>query len=86
VSGGFEPQARQAFANLDRVLKEAGSSLADSVKVTIMVTDLEANLETIIKLRREFFTEPYPADTLTQISRLAQADWEIEIDATAVVR
>jgi reactive intermediate/imine deaminase len=86
VSGGFEAQARQAFSNLDRVLTEAGSSLADSVKVTILVTDLEANLETIIKLRREFFTEPYPADTLTQVSRLAQADWEIEIDATAVVR
>ncbi|WP_239514022.1 RidA family protein [Streptosporangium sp. 'caverna'] len=86
VSGGFEPQARQAFANLDRVLTEAGSSLADSVKVTIMVTDLEANLETIVKLRGEFFAEPYPAYTLTQISRLAQADWEIEIDATAVVR
>ncbi|MEU4578775.1 MULTISPECIES: RidA family protein [Nonomuraea] len=84
VSHDFETQARQAFTNLDRVLKEAGSSLADAVKVTILVTDLEPNLDTIIKLRKEFFTEPYPADTLIQISRLAQADWQIEVDATAV--
>ncbi|WP_049556402.1 RidA family protein [Nonomuraea sp. SBT364] len=86
VSDDFETQARQAFANLDRVLREAGSGLADVVKVTILVTDLEPNLDTIIKLRREFFTQPYPADTLIQISRLAQADWQIEVDATAVAR
>ncbi|MGW2214468.1 RidA family protein [Nonomuraea sp. NPDC001684] len=86
VSDDFEAQARQAFANLDRVLKEAGSSLADAVKVTILVTDLEPNLDTIIRLRREFFAEPYPADTLIQVSRLAQADWQIEVDATAVTR
>ncbi|MER6511399.1 RidA family protein [Nonomuraea sp. NPDC001636] len=86
VSDDFEAQARQAFANLDRVLKEAGSSLADAVKVTILVTDLEPNLDTIIRLRREFFAQPYPADTLIQVSRLAQADWQIEIDATAVAR
>ncbi|MEV4184058.1 RidA family protein [Streptosporangium canum] len=86
VSDDFEAQARQAFANLDRVLREAGSSLADAVKVTILVTDLEPNLDTIIRLRREFFVEPYPADTLIQISRLAQADWQIEVDATAVAR
>ncbi|MFI7058318.1 RidA family protein [Streptosporangium canum] len=86
VSDDFEAQARQAFANLDRVLREAGSSLADAVKVTILVTDLEPNLDTIIRLRREFFVEPYPADTLIQISRLAQADWQVEVDATAVAR
>ncbi len=85
VGDDFESQARQAFTNLDRVLREAGSSLADAVKVTILVTDLAPNLETIVRLREEFFTEPYPADTLVEVSRLAQADWRIEIDATAVV-
>ena len=86
VSDDFEAQARQAFANLDRVLREAGSSLADAVKVTILVTDLEPNLDTIIRLRKEFFVAPYPADTLIEVSRLAQADWQIEVDATAVAR
>ena len=49
-----------------------------------MVTDMAAHLDEIIKLRAEFFTEPYPADTLVQAAGLAQPDWLIEIDAIAV--
>ncbi|WP_158888846.1 RidA family protein [Amycolatopsis anabasis] len=85
VGPGFEAQARQAFANLATVLGRAGATLADVVKVTIMVTDM-AHLDTIIKLRAEYFTRPYPADTLLQVAALAQPDWLIEIDAIAVAR
>lgn len=81
----FEAQARQAFANLDTVLTAAGSSLADVVKVNIMVTDM-SHLDTIVKLRREYFSEPYPADNLLQVAGLAQPDWLVEIDAVALVR
>ncbi len=66
------------------MLGRAGASLADVAKVTIMVTDMAAHLNEIIKLRAEFFTEPYPADTLVQVAGLAQPDWLIEIDAIAV--
>src|SRR5882757_8170202 len=69
VSGGFEAQARRAFANV--------------AKVTIMVTDM-SHLDVIIKLRGEYFTEPYPADTLLRVAGLAQSDWLVEIDAVAV--
>lgn len=79
----FDTQARRALANLATVLGRAGASLADVAKVTIMVTDM-AHLDKIIKLRAEFFTEPYPADTLLQVAGLAQPDWLIEIDAIAV--
>jgi 2-iminobutanoate/2-iminopropanoate deaminase len=81
--GDFATQARQAFQNLATVLEQAGASLADVVKVTIMVTDMSC-LDVIIKLRGEYFTEPYPADTLLQVAALAQPDWLIEIDAVAV--
>lgn len=83
VGPGFETQARRAFENLATVLGQAGASLADIVKVTIMVTDM-ANLDTVIKLRGEYFREPYPADTLLQVAGLAQADWLVEIDAVAL--
>jgi reactive intermediate/imine deaminase len=79
----FEAQARQAFVNLATVLEAAGASLADVVKVTIMVTDM-SYLDVIIKLRGEYFTEPYPADTLLRVAGLAQRDWLVEIDAVAV--
>ena len=39
----------------------------------------------MIALRREFFTEPYPADTIAQVSALARPEWQIEIEAVALV-
>jgi 2-iminobutanoate/2-iminopropanoate deaminase len=81
--GDFEAQARQAFANLETVLTHANSSLADVVKVTILLTDMK-KLDKVIELRAEYFTRPYPADTILEVSSLAQPDWQIEIDAIAI--
>ncbi|MGH8880736.1 MAG: RidA family protein [Stackebrandtia sp.] len=80
----FDAQARQAFANVATVLRNAGSGLEHVVKVTILVTDMTV-IDQIIDLRREFFTPPYPADTIAQVVSLAQPEWQIEIEAIAVV-
>ena len=50
--GDFDAQAQQAFSNLDEVLRQAGSSLAQVIKVTIYLTDM-ANFPKIVALRRE---------------------------------
>jgi 2-iminobutanoate/2-iminopropanoate deaminase len=84
-AGEFETQARRAFRNLATVLEQGGSGLADVVKVTIMVTDM-SYLDQIVRLREEYFREPYPADTLVQVAGLAQPDWMIEVDAIALAR
>ncbi|SHN00180.1 RidA family protein [Streptomyces yunnanensis] len=86
VSDDFLAQGRQAFANVERVLAEAGSSLADVVKVGIFVTDMAADLAHVITLREEFLSEPYPADTLLEVSSLAQPEWRIEVEVTALAR
>ncbi|UJB44232.1 RidA family protein [Streptomyces sp. A1-5] len=86
VSDDFLAQGRQAFANVGRVLAEAGSSLADVVKVGIFVTDMAADLAHVITLREEFLSEPYPADTLLEVSSLAQPEWRIEVEATTLAR
>ncbi|MFI7091700.1 RidA family protein [Streptomyces lydicus] len=86
VSDDFLAQGRQAFANVERVLAAAGASLADVVKVGIFVTDMAAHLDDVIRLRKEFLSPPYPADTLLEVSSLAQPDWRIEIEATALAR
>lgn len=54
------------------------------VKVTIFVTDM-AVIDRVVRLRREFFTPPYPADTIAQVASLADPDWLIKIEAIAVV-
>ncbi|MFZ6874157.1 RidA family protein [Undibacterium sp. Di27W] len=85
VSGGFRAQSQQAFANLRRALEAGGSSLEDVVKVTIFVTDM-GNFKEVVELRRQFFTAPYPADTIAEIKALYDPAAMIEIEAIAAVR
>lgn len=84
VDGGFLAQGKQAFANLKRALEAGGSSLRHVAKVTIFVTDM-AHFKDVVELRREFFAEPYPADTIVEIKALYTPEAMIEIDAIASV-
>lgn len=84
VAADFDTQARQAFTNVDRVLRQAGSGLEHVVKVTIFVTDMSV-IDQVVALRKEFFTKPYPADTIAEVASLASGDWKIEIEAIAAV-
>lgn len=84
--GDFDAQAEQTFRNLERVLEAGGSSLDRVVKVTIFLTDMAANFPKIVELRGKWFTPPYPADTIVEVSSLALPELEIEIEAIAVAR
>ena len=81
--GDFEAQAKQTFENLDRVLRAGGSSLRNVVKVTIFLTDM-TNFDRIVQLRGQWFTAPYPADTIVEVRSLYSPDAMIEIEAIAV--
>jgi 2-iminobutanoate/2-iminopropanoate deaminase len=81
--GDFDAQAQQTFQNLERVLEAGGSSLDRVVKVTIFLTDM-SNFGKIVELRGTWFSPPYPADTIVEVSSLALPELEIEIEAIAV--
>lgn len=81
--GNFDVQAEQVFANLERVLRAGGSSLANVIKVTIFLRDM-ANFPKIVELRRRYFTPPYPADTIVEVSSLYTPEALIEIEAIAI--
>jgi len=81
--GDFDAQAEQVFRNLQRVLEAGGSSLDRVVKVTIFLTDM-ANFPKIVELRGRWFTPPYPADTIVEVTSLALPELELEIEAIAV--
>ena len=83
-AGDFDAQAEQVFRNLRRVLEAGGSSLERIVKVTIFLTDM-TNFPKIVELRGKWFTQPYPADTIVEVTSLALPELEIEIEAIAVV-
>jgi Putative translation initiation inhibitor, yjgF family len=81
--GDFDVQAQKAFENLEKVLKAGGSSLKNVVKATILLRDM-SNFNKIVKLRKKYFTKPYPADTICEVSSLFSSEALIEIEAIAV--
>jgi enamine deaminase RidA (YjgF/YER057c/UK114 family) len=70
--------------NVARVLELSGSSMKDIVKVNIYVTDI-TTFPKILELREKYFTNPWPADTIVEVTSLAIPGLMIEVDATAVV-
>ena len=82
--GNFDAQAEQVFANIERVLRAGGSSLANVIKVTIFLRDM-SNFPKIVELRGRYFTPPYPADTIVEVTSLYSPEALIEIEAIAVV-
>ncbi len=83
-AGDFDAQAAQTFENLQAVLRAGGSDLSKVVKVTIFLKDM-GNFDKIVALREKYFTPPYPADTIVEITGLALPELEIEIEAIALV-
>lgn len=79
----FDLQAEQALRNLQRVLIAGGSSMESIVKVTIFLTSM-THFSKIVDLRRKWFSVPYPADTIVEISALYSPDAMIEIEAIAI--
>jgi reactive intermediate/imine deaminase len=78
LAGGVEAQARQAFANLAAVAEASGTSLADSVKLTLFLTDLK-DFSTVNAVMREYFQPPYPARSTIEVSALPRgACFEVE--------
>jgi 2-iminobutanoate/2-iminopropanoate deaminase len=82
--GDFDAQAEQAFENLRAVLGAAGSAMDKLVKVTIYLTDM-SNFGKIVALRERYFSPPWPADTLVEVSALALPELMIEIEGIALV-
>ena len=84
VSASAEEQITQAFANVDKLLGGAGASLRNVVKMTSYLTT-DKHKPALQRIRREFFSPPYPASTLLIVKQLASPDYLYEVDVVAVV-
>lgn len=82
--GDFEIQARQVFINLRNILTEAGGSLQHIVKMTTFLTHSHYR-DGFRNVRREFFAEPLPPNTLLVVQSLAKPEYLIEVEAVAVL-
>ena len=73
-------QTRQILINLKLVLDAAGATMADVLKVTVFLTDIN-DRAAINPVRQEFFGAAKPASTLIEVSKLALPEMKVEIEA-----
>jgi 2-iminobutanoate/2-iminopropanoate deaminase len=83
VSGGFDAETRQCFANIERSLRACGASLKDVVRITAYIKDL-ANYSVYSKVRNEMFGDAWPASASVGVADLLLGAG-LEVDAIAVV-
>ena len=83
VAGGIEAQTQKALENLSAVLEAAGSSLAQVVKTTVFLKDMN-DFGAMNGVYGQFFTEEFPARSAVQAARLPK-DGLVEIEAIALV-
>ena len=79
VGGDISAQTEQCFINLFAVLKAAGLTPDDVVKVNVFLTDM-ANFSVMNEVYKTRFSEPYPARTTIGVASLplgAQVEMEM---------
>lgn len=84
VAGGISEQTEQVLKNLSEVLKAAGCGLADVVKTTVFLADMNDFAAMNEAYGRYFKSDP-PARSTVQAARLPR-DARVEIDVIAVKR
>lgn len=75
-------QTKQIFSRIDRIIKAAGGTMDNPVKMTIYVVDITKNTE-VWRARREFFSGDFPASTLVEMRSLAKPDVLVKIESVA---
>ena len=79
-------QLRATLDRIARIMKEEGGATSDIAKITTFVTsmsDWRAHQEEQEALFAEYFKGEYPANTLVEITALAEDGLDIEIEAIA---
>jgi len=75
--GDAYAQARQALANMEAALHQAGATLADVVRTRLYVVQIDRDWQAVHSIR--------PATTMVEVSRLIDPQMLVEIEADAII-
>lgn len=79
---GIAAQTAQSLKNIQAILAQQGMTLANVVKTTVFLADINDFAE-MNKVYGKFFTQPYPARSAVQVAKLPK-DAPLEIECIAV--
>ena len=81
---GIEAQTRQSLTNARAILTEAGLTMSDVVKTTVLLADI-ADFAAMNAVYSEFFSEPFPARSAFAVRDVPKGAL-VEIECIAVKR
>ncbi|KAM0258201.1 hypothetical protein ACHAQJ_003969 [Trichoderma viride] len=81
ISEDVFEQAEQTMANIDKALREAGSSMSEVVRVRYILPD-RIDFPSVTPVLRKWFGDVRPAATMVQ-AKLMLDEMKIEIEVTA---
>lgn len=81
---GIEAQTRQSLTNARAILEEAGLTMNDVVKTTVLLADI-ADFAAMNAVYSEFFSEPFPARSAFAVRDVPKGAL-VEIECIAVRR
>lgn len=83
AEGGIKELTRQSLTNMKAILEEAGTSMANVVKTTVFLADMN-DFAAMNEVYAEFFAAPFPARSAVAVKTLPKgALVEIECIAKA---
>lgn len=83
AEGGIKELTRQSLTNMKAILEEAGTSMANVVKTTVFLADMN-DFAAMNEVYAEFFAAPFPARSAVTVKTLPKgALVEIECIAQA---
>ncbi len=77
-------QSYVCLEKVDALVKAAGGTLSDVVKITVFLTDIKYRSE-FSRAREEFFPGRKPCSSLIGIKSLAQPGLLVEVEAIAII-
>ncbi|MEO1307614.1 MAG: RidA family protein [Pseudomonadota bacterium] len=82
--GDVAAQTRQCIEVIKAALEQAGSGLHHVVRTRVILTDID-NWKAAIDVRKEYFRDIRPVDTIMAIDRFVNPEWLVEFEADAVI-
>ncbi len=82
--GDVAAQTRQCIEVIKGALEQAGSGLHDVVRTRVILTNID-DLKAAIDVRKEYFRDVRPVDTIMAVTGFVNPEWLVELEVDAVI-
>lgn len=82
--GDVAAQTRCCIEVIKAALEQAGSGLHHVVRTRVILTDIN-DWKAAIDVRKEYFRDVRPVDTIMAVDRFVNPEWLVELEADAII-